>query len=320
MSITSQFARGRAAHGNQGEKFAYMAARAYRYWRDLGYRAAVAFNKARLDAFQETARYPRACPGPVMGAADETGARWCEDPAAVGLRFVGFADEIAGDAIRHKGWYTDEFGDSDVYRGAVYQLPGKHGRARYVPGYRAGATSLKHGWQDMSGTPAARLDLSRALEFAGDYGGNGYGATGRAFRVPNDDLNESNMLDAARAADEFARVAAEQEQEWQAAYRAGQEARDLLDSADTARKAARALIAEMAAACGAVNRGAVPAIRAALKRDIRRDLETWRDNRRKAESLVDHYKARRTFGTSALHVALNGEPHALSIAFSEGFN
>ena len=290
MSIATQFARGRNAYDNRGAKFDYMAVRAYRYWRDLGYRAAVAFNKARLEAFQETARYPRACPGPVMGAADETGARWCEDPAAVGLRFVGFADDVAGDAIRHKGWYTDEFGDSDVYRGAVYQLPGKHGRARYVPGYRAGATSSKHGWQDMSGSPAARLDMSRALEFAGD-----------PTEWPRDSYGAHR--DAARAADEFARIAAEQEQEWQAAYRAGQEARDLLDSADSARKAARALIAEMAAACGAVNRGAIPAIRAALKRDSRRDLETWRDNRRRAAELRDAWR-----------------PASLEPAFAEGFD
>jgi len=60
---------------------------------------------------------------------------WIENTDSAGLRLVGFADEIVGGRrIDHKGWFTDEFKD-DVYRGAVYQLPGRKGVSRYIAGY-----------------------------------------------------------------------------------------------------------------------------------------------------------------------------------------
>ena len=65
---------------------------------------------------------------------------WVEKPTKNGLRLVGFADEIAKrdyahcGGIGHNGWYIDDFQDV-VYRGVVYQLPGKHGKARYLAGY-----------------------------------------------------------------------------------------------------------------------------------------------------------------------------------------
>ncbi len=58
--------------------------------------------------------------------------RWFEDPAAVGLRLVGFADAII--SLQHTGHYANNFQDS-LIRGIVYQLPATHGRERYLHGY-----------------------------------------------------------------------------------------------------------------------------------------------------------------------------------------
>jgi hypothetical protein len=45
-----------------------------------------------------------------------------------GLRLAGYADEIEGARIEHRGWFTDEYCDG-VMRGVVYRLP--HGRFAY---------------------------------------------------------------------------------------------------------------------------------------------------------------------------------------------
>lgn len=47
-----------------------------------------------------------------------------------GLRFVGYADDIAKTRIKHRGWFCDEFQDRTL-RGVVYRLPHR----RFVPGY-----------------------------------------------------------------------------------------------------------------------------------------------------------------------------------------
>lgn len=61
----------------------------------------------------------------VSGAcgAERNGKRWCEDPAAIGLRYHGDAQQIAG--LRHSGWFVDCYQD-ETTRGVVYRLP--HGR------------------------------------------------------------------------------------------------------------------------------------------------------------------------------------------------
>jgi len=65
---------------------------------------------------------------------DSSQYAWIENTSAVGLRRVGFADEICR-YIAHRGWYTDSDFQDEVYRGAVYQLPGRKGKARYLAGY-----------------------------------------------------------------------------------------------------------------------------------------------------------------------------------------
>lgn len=62
--------------------------------------------------------------------------RWIENADAIGLRFVGFADDIVN--LGHRGWYLEPepFQNSaNVYRGALWQLPAKNKVKRYVYGY-----------------------------------------------------------------------------------------------------------------------------------------------------------------------------------------
>lgn len=59
--------------------------------------------------------------------------RWCEDPAAIGLRRVGFADEVS-QSIEHRGWFLDDDFQDETARGTVYQLPTRKGRERFIAG------------------------------------------------------------------------------------------------------------------------------------------------------------------------------------------
>lgn len=58
--------------------------------------------------------------------------RWIENPESVGLRFVGYADEIV--SLNHAGWYIDTF-QHETARGVVYQLPAHKGVERFVYGF-----------------------------------------------------------------------------------------------------------------------------------------------------------------------------------------
>lgn len=65
--------------------------------------------------------------------ASKDGLRWVEN-VSLGLRFTGFCDEITH-YIRHTGWYIDDIGAGDTYRGVVYQLATRNGMEQYVAGY-----------------------------------------------------------------------------------------------------------------------------------------------------------------------------------------
>lgn len=71
--------------------------------------------------------------GKTFSAYGSDSMRWIEQPESVGLRFVGYADEII-ERMRHTGWFTDNYQD-ETARGAVYQLPARDGKPRYVYGY-----------------------------------------------------------------------------------------------------------------------------------------------------------------------------------------
>lgn len=118
-----------------------------------------------------------------------THARWCENPAAIGLRYVGHSDDIV--RLGHKGWFTDEGGwNGETLRGVVYQLPSRHGRCMYVYGY-----------SDPNGEAAALLCF---------------------------DLDADSKEDAARMADQVAQWAAETEREYQDKWRAADNVRNVL--------------------------------------------------------------------------------------------
>lgn len=112
---------------------------AYRYHRQTRptLSAKRALEYARDDARNGKKRYPSSTyynsvvnppwkSGPIM-------LRWIERPESIGLRLVGFADEISR-YIDYNGWYTSKFWDKTL-RGIVFQWPSRHGVERYVYGY-----------------------------------------------------------------------------------------------------------------------------------------------------------------------------------------
>lgn len=146
---------------------------------------------------------------------DAEGMAWIENPAGAGLRFVGYADELAG--LSHRGWYTDPDGiDGTVARGAVYQLPARNGRAQYVP-----AMCDPH-----NGGPAL-FDFPNI--HIGEKGGDRVDAYGPAS-------------DCAIAADSIAENYAERELEYQTAWRAGADYADKGEEMASLRERARELI------------------------------------------------------------------------------
>lgn len=118
------------------------------------------------------------------------------------VRFHAYADkcENVGRAVDHQGWYCDNegYGFSGLMRGAVFMLT--HGR--YVAGYVHGE-STRRGFAEMSGTNGATIDLHNTFD---------------------------NARDAALMADEYARIAAEREREYQAQYEAEQREADELET------------------------------------------------------------------------------------------
>lgn len=61
--------------------------------------------------------------------------RWVEN-ASRGLRIVGAVDEIKPDwrpLVDHRGWYLDPWGEGEVARGYVLQLPARDREPQYIP-------------------------------------------------------------------------------------------------------------------------------------------------------------------------------------------
>lgn len=169
-----------------------------------------AIANARADVEAGRTRYPEHAAG--MGPALDYGGescRWVEAPAKFGLRFVGYADELSR-AIRHEGWLIGPDGcDGDVHRGVVYQLPARKGRVQFVYGH------------------------------ADPYN---YGPAVLAFGDVVEAPDVEDCAEAARHADEFSRVTAEREREYQEAARAGAECAELEREAVELRAGVRAVI------------------------------------------------------------------------------
>jgi hypothetical protein len=253
---------------------------AYRYHRRLGHIADVALMSARRDVAAGVKRYPS--DGNIIGAPFGTKLRWIEDPTAAGLRFVGFADELAPRSVQHVGWLTDEEClDNSTLRGAVYQLPARDGRPVYVPAYREGSCDGQQ-WRD---TATGRVDTfggPAAVAFGelicGDRGGLG---DEYASFQENDDVR-----DAARRADRIAELQAESEREYNEAWQAGSRFAELAETIAADRRASLALLREMKPERQrAADR---PAICAALRERLESLLEDIREAReRRAELLND---------------------------------
>lgn len=153
---------------------------------------------------------------PIFGAwltdsrGRRTSERWCEDTVDAGLRFVGFADELAPRSIQHKGWYTHPYDSGEVYRGAVWQLPARNGECLYVAGF-----------VDPYNEGAALIDFDTIRG-----------------EPDNDDIKAK----AAYRADAIARIHAEHEREYQEKWEAARRVRDLLEDICDARRQHTALI------------------------------------------------------------------------------
>ena len=136
--------------------------------------------------------------------------RFIENPESIGLRFVGAAHDIT--RLDHTGFYVDEF-QSETTHGVVYRLPGKAGRTRYMVGY-----------SDPWSPPAACVSLD-------------------VIESESDRWDNSGARDAARAADEIARIFAEHAREDSEARNAGalarEKAREALEAVSEAIQALR---------------------------------------------------------------------------------
>lgn len=192
-----------------------------------------------------------------------------DDPGAVGLRFVGFADDLVGRGIEHRGWYTDADGFGEVLRGAVYQLPARDGRARYLAAYREGSYG-RRGWTDTAEPGAAAIACREVFETERD--GDAVEAAGEA----------------ARRADSIAETAAEREREYNDAWQAARRWSDLADDIAAARTEARQLVADMRAAIksGAT---AAPSICTALRKSLRSLIEAAAELKAERESIADDF-------------------------------
>src|SRR5712671_138973 len=99
---------------------------AFLYHRSRGGPASRAITLARADVAAGESRWPYEYPRRLLpqgwgNARGDDGATWVENLDAAGLRFVGYADELA--RLRHTGWYTsdeNELGES--LRGVVVQV------------------------------------------------------------------------------------------------------------------------------------------------------------------------------------------------------
>lgn len=261
----------------------------YRYWRTGDKRRAhIALEHARDDAAKYAAaladgdtaraaryvRYPGGELSKVYRAKDEDGVGHVENPENVGLRFVG---RVIPEMRRYEiwdrtgdtGWHTDPYGDvfkdgTGLCYGMVYQLPGRNGMARFVAGYEFGGTD---------GGPT--VHYGRIFEEpARPYG----------YSTPAKDFTAAH--DAARAADDLAKDAAETEREYQTAWQAGNRYGEIADKIAETRKETLALLAEMrqhkrpAASAPA-------AICAALRATISDNLSAIKRRRAKMKALRD---------------------------------
>lgn len=245
-----------------------------------------ALELAREDVAAGKRRYPSPLkPYPVATPQHDESAtvasyrverRWYVDVDRVHLRLVG---KVEPDSSRFTtrdglGWYTypDGFSSKDgsgLCWGVVYQLSGKDGRPRYVPGYVMGGSDDDNPVLDFSD-----IRVGDRSEFSIN---------------PNDD---PAARDAAATADSMARIAAEKECEYQEAWQAGARYADLGEQLAANRSAVLSTIRAMKGACATL-RDLPEVLRTRLARSIESDLETrseLQSERRKLWAEVEHLR------------------------------
>lgn len=246
---------------------------AYRYWRQkMPSRTfpATALLLARADVANGTMRYPRT--GVYhwgRNAPDANGARWVESLKSCGLRFVGYADEIntRNDSfaygLDHTGYFTSENGDNgELLRGVVLQFPARDGCPRYLVGY-----------EDPNNEDTYRVS---GEIWTGAHGGCEHGPS-----------SDREARDAARAADQFAERAAEQEREYLAAWQAGARYADLGAVIPEIRRTLLQLIKESKLACRALapNGREFETVRDAIRTRVAELVNAIRDAREQRDAL-----------------------------------
>lgn len=211
--------------------------------------------------------------GPVTPQS-KAGEFYIADPSSVGLRHVGNveADKPRGRIWSRRdscGWYTDP--DGDVFKdgtglcwGVVYQLAGRKGESRFVAGYQMGGCDdgpmldLRRVYVEPRDQPGYWTDSPRAMDAA---------------------------REAARAADEMARIAAEEEREYNEAWRAGVEHSELGKTiAETRREILQALAERRQVAAESA-----PTLCAMLRRSIKAQLASIYKARAKRAELAENF-------------------------------
>lgn len=282
---------GRAVYGGQ-EPDGEALARAYRYWRERGEGATKAILRACEDTMNGRTRWPnRRGLGSYGNSPNERGGRWIESPSEAGLRFVGFSDELC--RLDYTGWHDMPDGDGEVYRGAVYQLPARHGRPVYVEGVRHGSGGRRgSGWRDACGSRTAPAIVYLSERHIGD-----------------DSEGEEAKRDAAHGADQEAETLAESARDYQEAWQAGRDLAERLEEAEADAKAARDLARSIAGESGKAA--------AIVWQQVRQRLKAaGRQKREAREAIADSpFNGLRVYGSASLHI---GRDNQLRAAFFEG--
>lgn len=192
---------------------------------------------ARQDVATGKRRYPAPLkPFPAYGAASD-GVRCATDEAPSGLRYVGrVATECGGYRngyfSKDSGWYTDPHGDvfkddTGLCYGVVYQLAARNGHARFVAGYQFGG-----------------VDSGPTLDFKRIY----VAERAESEWLRHDAADCPAVRKACYAADGMAKAAAEEERNYQTAWRAGSDYAQELETVTQTRASLRQLLSERRAA------------------------------------------------------------------------
>lgn len=183
---------------------------------------------------------------------------WCESPGDY-LHCEG----VYGDRPRadHNGWYLDDDFQDETAEGIVYRI-----RVQRRGHYKAGETGTRvryiAGIKDPHNEGPAMLQLGET-----DW---------------HDDLD-----DAFRDADGMAEKYAEREREYQAAWRLGNEAADLLNTAADDREECKKLVREINALKGKQDAAAMPEICSTLRARVKKLRSRIKSGVEKAKEIID---------------------------------